>query len=124
MTDYSELVNELRSYPYGPLHVAADAIEALQKERDVLRLHVELLREKVSYDDCGCAVDTPHDVCLYHSPQVKRVAADNARLREACDQAACWFEEYGRSHTAKGDTDKANRNFTRAAACRAALEGK
>ncbi len=46
---------------------------------------------------------------------------NGAKMREALQQAAEWFQQYADGHTAKGDTDKAARNQTRADACRVAL---
>lgn len=43
--------------------------------------------------------------------------AEVERLREALQQARDWFAEYGASHLAKGDSEKANRNLGRAHFC-------
>ena len=44
-----------------------------------------------------------------------------ADLRKALEQCAQWFEQYGKSHEAKGATEKAARNFYRAGYARAYL---
>ena len=46
------------------------------------------------------------------------------RLEEALGDCAEWFKGYGDSHTAKGDIDKAQRNYDRERRARAALEGE
>lgn len=43
------------------------------------------------------------------------------RLRDALEQAARWFDAYALHHLDKGDEEKAERNWARAAACRRAL---
>ena len=46
------------------------------------------------------------------------------RLEEALGDCAEWFKGYGDSHAAKGDADKATRNYDRERRARAALEGE
>lgn len=70
---------------------------------------------------------------LAHSslPEVNRLRRslqelemENNRLREALSDCAAWFKDYGDGHTAKGDADKAKRNYDRERRARAALESK
>lgn len=62
---------------------------------------------------------------LTSAAEIERLKAENARLREALEQARIWFQHYAEGHTAKGDADKAKRNQDRADFCaRAELEGK
>jgi hypothetical protein len=56
--------------------------------------------------------------------RVAILAVRVATLEAALQQAAAWFQSYGDGHKAKGDVDKAERNFARAEACRAALVTK
>ena len=58
---------------------------------------------------------------------IARIEAAEARvkrLEEALGDCAEWFKGYGDSHTAKGDIDKAQRNYDRERRARAALEGE
>ncbi len=51
----------------------------------------------------------------------ERLTARVAELEAALSQCADWFKQYGDGHKAKGDTDKAGRNYNREAFARAAL---
>ena len=53
-----------------------------------------------------------------------RLLEHRQMLEEALTDCAEWFKGYGDSHTAKGDIDKAQRNYDRERRARAALEGK
>ncbi len=61
MTD-EELIAELREWSE---YTAADRIEALVRERD----------EAKAMQACGCAYDTPTDICMGHLALFERVYA-------------------------------------------------
>lgn len=56
--------------------------------------------------------------------RAEKAEARVKRLEEALGDCAEWFKGYGDSHTAKGDIDKAQRNYDRERRARAALEGE
>ena len=55
--------------------------------------------------------------------RIERAEARVKALEEALADCASWFKEYGDGHTAKGDADKAQRNYDRERRARIALEG-
>lgn len=62
-------------------------IERLEAERDEALKHVELLQDKFNAPrECACAYDSPHDVCMHHSPMLVRAEAQRDQLAEALRQ--------------------------------------
>ena len=65
-------------------------IARIEGEKADLERHLEELREKFAAPVCACSYDYPGDVCMAHSPLLKKalsekeaLEADKAKLREA-----------------------------------------
>jgi cell division septum initiation protein DivIVA len=71
-------------------------LEALQRENETLKQHVEELQEKIDPEkDCACSYDEAGAVCAAHSPMLKAAEAEVKRLREALTKIN---EGYGPNH--------------------------
>jgi hypothetical protein len=84
----------------------------------------DLLRHLRAPESGGWAAGATHssETSLTTEGQSSSVQTQSAdALREALEQAAAWFDEYGCRHEDKGDIDKAQRNFDRANYCKRAL---
>lgn len=81
--NYTELLGRVTTLDFENCDLRFDLAEA---ER-----HNEALRDKVSSEDCGCAYDTPDDICMAHSPMVndlkRKLAAAEAKNAELRSQA-------------------------------------
>ena len=80
-----------------------------------------------TYDECWEIKETARGKLLRAAAnRLAELERENARLREACRQAAITFRFYEQSHLAKKTQDgdeKAHRNHEMAAMCEAALAG-
>jgi hypothetical protein len=74
------------------LRWANDTIRSLREENERLRKHVDELTEKIALSDCACSLDEPGDVCVMHSPLLRRAEAER-------DAAIGWIaDEFMQNH--------------------------
>jgi|688.fasta_scaffold213162_4 hypothetical protein len=97
MSDYKELLDELRSKWLFPCNTeAADLIERLIRERDEALAQVEALSINVK---CACGYDNAADVCLVHTKMKAEARA------KAIDEAAAAFRRCAPGAMLAGDVD-------------------
>lgn len=77
---------------------AIPSLEALQRENETLKQHVEELQEKIDPEkDCACSYDEAGAVCAAHSPMLKAAEAEVKRLREALTELVSCHDDFNAS---------------------------
>ena len=81
---YQGMMDEVEGLT-GALHAAEARAATLSAENERLKQHIEELQDEAG-GNCACSYDEPGDVCMAHSPAVKRLSAENAALAERLER--------------------------------------
>ena len=104
---------------YAPCAVesAQQCASLLHISNEADRLHAANIIARALVDYAKPILDREAASQARHDAKCAALEDENSRLKQALRDARGWFQEYANSHTAKGDTEKASRNQSRADLC-------